>query len=160
LICDINYSRTDRFFSYTQTDNTRSIIMDEETLSRFPDNSLNTQAGSWRLIAIGDGPLGFDECGIVSEFSRPLSEHGIQLFYLSTFHSDYIMVNDQDFEDAVKYLEQTAKSPKVEDMVRKRASISSVNSLSSTTQAEQDDGQEEEKGSSGFQDLVEEGVPV
>ncbi|KAG0326958.1 GATS protein-like 3 [Podila horticola] len=151
-------TRTDRFFSYTQTDNTRSIIMDEETLSRFPDNSLNTQAGSWRLIAIGDGPLGFDECGIVSEFSRPLSEHEIQLFYLSTFHSDYIMVNDQDFEDAVKYLEQTAKSPKVEDMVRKRASISSVNSFSSTTQAEQDDGQEE-KCSSMFQELVE-GVKV
>ncbi|KAF9312087.1 GATS protein-like 3 [Podila horticola] len=152
-------TRTDRFFSYTQTDNTRSIIMDEETLSRFPDNSLNTQAGSWRLIAIGDGPLGFDECGIVSEFSRPLSEHEIQLFYLSTFHSDYIMVNDQDFEDAVKYLEQTAKSPKVEDMVRKRASISSVNSFSSTTQAEQDNGQEEEKCNSMFQDLVE-GVKV
>ncbi|KAF9325154.1 GATS protein-like 3 [Podila minutissima] len=154
-------TRTDRFFSYTQTDNTRSIIMDEETLLRFPDNSLNTQAGSWRLIAIGDGPLGFDECGIVSEFSRPLSEHGIQLFYLSTFHSDYIMVNDQDFEDAVMYLQQTAKSPKVEEMVRKRASISSVNSSSSTTQPEQEDGQEEEeKDSSWFQEPMEVVVPV
>lgn len=134
--------------------------MDEETLSRFPDNSLNTQAGSWRLIAIGDGPLGFDECGIVSEFSRPLSEHEIQLFYLSTFHSDYIMVNDQDFEDAVKYLEQTAKSPKVEDMVRKRASISSVNSFSSTTQPEQEDGLEQEHDTSMFQDTVEVGLSV
>ncbi|KAF9367218.1 GATS protein-like 3 [Podila verticillata] len=134
--------------------------MDEETLSRFPDNSLNTQAGIWRLIAIGDGPLGFDECGIVSEFSRPLSEHEIQLFYLSTFHSDYIMVSDQDFEDAVKYLEQTAKSPKVEDMVRKRASISSVNSFSSTTRPEQEDGLEQEQDTSGSQDPVEEGVPV
>ncbi|KFH71723.1 hypothetical protein MVEG_02018 [Podila verticillata NRRL 6337] len=153
-------TRTDRFFSYTQTDNTRSIIMDEETLSRFPDNSLNTQAGSWRLIAIGDGPLGFDECGIVSEFSRPLSEHEIQLFYLSTFHSDYIMVSDHDFEDAVKYLEQTAKSPKVEDMVRKRASISSVNSFSSTTQPEQEGSLEQEQDTSGFQDPVEEGAPV
>ncbi|KAI9240737.1 MAG: ACT domain-containing protein [Podila humilis] len=134
--------------------------MDEETLSRFPDNSLNTQAGSWRLIAIGDGPLGFDECGIVSEFSRPLSEHEIQLFYLSTFHSDYIMVSDHDFEDAVKYLEQTAKSPKVEDMVRKRASISSVNSFSSTTQPEQEGSFEQEQDTSGFQDPVEEGAPV
>ncbi|KAG0335774.1 GATS protein-like 3 [Podila humilis] len=128
-------TRTDRFFSYTQTDNTRSIIMDEDTLSRFPDNSLNTQAGSWRLISIGDGPLGFDECGIVSEFSTPLSEHEISLFYLSTFHSDYILVNDHDFDESVSYLEQTAKSPKVEEMVsRKRSSVSSATSVSSSSQ--------------------------
>ncbi|KAF9408312.1 GATS protein-like 3 [Podila epigama] len=123
-------SRSDRFFSYTQTDSTRSIIMDENTLARFPDNTLNMQAGCWRLIAIGDGPLGFDDCGFVSEFSRPLCEHEIQLFYLSTFHSDYIMVNDQDFEAAVAYLEDTAKSPTVESMIyRKRVSVSSVTSL-------------------------------
>ncbi|KAF9572168.1 GATS protein-like 3 [Mortierella alpina] len=102
--------RNDRFFSFTQTDTTLSIIMDDATMSLFPDHTLNTQAGDWRLIAIGDGPLGFDECGIVSEFSRPLSENGIGLFYLSTFNSDYIMVNDQDFEQAVACLQQTAQT--------------------------------------------------
>ncbi|KAG0054511.1 GATS protein-like 3 [Gryganskiella cystojenkinii] len=102
-------NRQDRFFSFTQTDTTLSMIMDDQTLSVFPEHTLNTQEGDWRLIAIGDGPLGFDECGIVSEFSRPLSEVGIGLFYLSTFNSDYIMVNDQDFEEAVSCLEETAK---------------------------------------------------
>jgi hypothetical protein len=82
--------------------------MDDTTMSLFPDHSLNTHAGDWRLIAIGDGPLGFDECGIVSEFSRPLSEGGINLFYLSTFSSDYIMVSDHDFERAVTRLHETA----------------------------------------------------
>lgn len=86
-----------------------SIIMDDATMSLFPDHTLNTHAGDWRLISIGDGPLGFDECGIVSEFSRPLSEHGIGLFYLSTFSSDYLMVNDQDFDQAVSCLEETAR---------------------------------------------------
>jgi len=103
-------NREDRFFSFTQTDTTLSIIMDDATMSLFPDHTLNTQEGDWRLIAIGDGPLGFDECGIVSEFSRPLSESGIGLFYLSTFSSDYIMVNDQDFEQAVICLEETSRS--------------------------------------------------
>ncbi|OAQ34703.1 hypothetical protein K457DRAFT_133169 [Linnemannia elongata AG-77] len=103
-------NRVDRFFSFTQTDTTLSIIMDDATMSLFPDHTLNTQEGDWRLIAIGDGPLGFDECGIVSEFSRPLSESGIGLFYLSTFSSDYIMVNDQDFEQAVACLEETSRS--------------------------------------------------
>lgn len=102
--------REDRFFSFTQTDTTLSIIMDDATMSLFPDHTLNTQEGDWRLIAIGDGPLGFDECGIVSEFSRPLSESGIGLFYLSTFSSDYIMVNDQDFEQAVACLKETSRS--------------------------------------------------
>ncbi|KAG0368657.1 Cytosolic arginine sensor for mTORC1 subunit 2 [Gamsiella multidivaricata] len=100
----------DRFFSFTQTDTTLSIIMDDATMSLFPDHTLNTHAGDWRLIAIGDGPLGFNECGIVSEFSRPLSENGISLFYLSTFSSDYIMVNDQDFEQAVARLHLTAQT--------------------------------------------------
>ncbi|KAG0254738.1 GATS protein-like 3 [Mortierella polycephala] len=102
-------SRSDRFFSFTQTDTTMSIIMDDATMNLFPDHTLNTHAGDWRLIAIGDGPLGFDECGIVSEFSRPLTENGISLFYLSTFNSDYIMVNDHDFEQAVACLHETAK---------------------------------------------------
>lgn len=99
----------DRFFSFTRTDTTLSIIMDDATMSLFPEHTLNTHAGDWRLIAIGDGPLGFDECGIVSEFSKPLAENGIGLFYLSTFSSDYIMVNDQDFELAVTCLHKTAK---------------------------------------------------
>ncbi|KAF9339697.1 Cytosolic arginine sensor for mTORC1 subunit 2 [Linnemannia elongata] len=106
----IRLLEVDRFFSFTQTDTTLSIIMDDATMSLFPDHTLNTQEGDWRLIAIGDGPLGFDECGIVSEFSRPLSESGIGLFYLSTFSSDYIMVNDQDFEQAVACLEETSRS--------------------------------------------------
>ncbi|KAG0248927.1 GATS protein-like 3 [Mortierella polycephala] len=91
------------------TNTTLSIIMDDATMSLFPDNTLNTQAGDWRLIAIGDGPLG-DKCGIMSAFSRPLNENGIGLFYLSTFNSDYIMVNDQDFEQTVDYLEKTART--------------------------------------------------
>lgn len=108
LVLDYSYHRMDRFFSFTRTDTTLSIIMDDATLSLFPDHTLNTHAGDWRLIAIGDGPLGFDECGIVSEFSKPLAENGISLFYLSTFSSDYIMVNDQDFEQAVTCLHKTA----------------------------------------------------
>ncbi|KAF9101507.1 GATS protein-like 3 [Mortierella sp. AM989] len=100
----------DRFFSFTQTDTTLSIIMDTATMSLFPDHTLNTQAGDWRLISIGDGPLGYDECGIVNEFSKPLGENGVGLFYLSTFSSDYILVNSQDFERAVACLEESAKA--------------------------------------------------
>ncbi|KAF8930188.1 GATS protein-like 3 [Dissophora ornata] len=104
------------------TETTLSIIMDDETLSLFPEHALNTHAGDWRLIAIGDGPLGFDECGIVSEFSRPLSQSGINLFYLSTFNSDYIMVNDHDFNQAVARLHETANAP-VDDISNKSSMV-------------------------------------
>jgi len=102
--------RDDRFFSFTQTDSTLSIIMDAATMSLFPDHTLNTQEGAWRLISIGDGPLGFDQCGIVSEYSTPLSEQDIGLFYLSTFSSDYIMVSDQDYERALECLKEAAEA--------------------------------------------------
>ncbi|KAF9998475.1 GATS protein-like 3, partial [Modicella reniformis] len=108
---------------------TLSIIMDAATMSLFPDHTLNTQAGSWRLISIGDGPLGFDECGMVSDYSRPLSENEIGLFYLSTFSSDYIMVNDQDFERAVSCLEEAAKEAAAVAAAAAASSLSS--SLSS-----------------------------
>ncbi|KAI7824424.1 hypothetical protein BC939DRAFT_144099 [Gamsiella multidivaricata] len=104
-------NRDDRFFSFTQTDSTLSIIMDEATMSLFPDHTLNTQEGDWRLISIGDGPLGIEEeSGIVNEFSRPLGGDGVGLFYLSTFSADYIMVSDQDFDRAVECMESTARS--------------------------------------------------
>ncbi|KAI8600755.1 hypothetical protein EDD21DRAFT_125110 [Dissophora ornata] len=120
-------NRDDRFFSFTQTDSTLSIIMDGATMSLFPDHTLNMQAGAWRLISIGDGPLGFDECGVVNEFSRPLSERGVGVFYLSTFSADYIMVNDQDFDRAIICLEDTAKALSVS------SPISPISPLSPTS---------------------------
>ncbi|KAF8923034.1 GATS protein-like 3 [Dissophora ornata] len=121
------FKRDDRFFSFTQTDSTLSIIMDGATMSLFPDHTLNMQAGAWRLISIGDGPLGFDECGVVNEFSRPLSERGVGVFYLSTFSADYIMVNDQDFDRAIICLEDTAKALSVS------SPISPISPLSPTS---------------------------
>ncbi|KAF9436776.1 GATS protein-like 3 [Entomortierella beljakovae] len=99
---------SERFFSFTRTDNSLSLIMDDVTMSLFPEHTLNTHEGDWRLISIGEGPLGFDECGIVSEFSLPLCDSKISLFYLSTFCSDYIMVSDEDFEQALACLCKTA----------------------------------------------------
>ncbi|KAG0196695.1 GATS protein-like 3 [Mortierella sp. GBA30] len=138
-------NRNDRFFSFTQTDTTLSIIMDDATMSLFPDHTLNTQAGDWRLISIGDGPLGFDGCGTVSEFSRPLIENGIGLFYLSTFKSDYIMVNDQDFEQAVACLNETAQKEEWKGSYSLSSSVSarspaapSVGVASSTKDQQQD----------------------
>ncbi|KAG9070317.1 GATS protein-like 3 [Linnemannia hyalina] len=122
------------------------IIMDDATMSLFPDHTLNTHAGDWRLIAIGDGPLGFDECGIVSEFSKPLTENGIALFYLSTFSSDYIMVNDQDFELAVTYLHKTAKVSSDEVPASKGVTDQGVTTLKGGGGGDTDDDDEEDYG--------------
>ncbi|KAG0020562.1 Cytosolic arginine sensor for mTORC1 subunit 2 [Entomortierella chlamydospora] len=146
---DANYPhRADRFFSFTRTDNTLSMIMDDATMNLFPENSLNTHAGDWRLIAIGDGPLGFDECGIVSEFSRLLSVNGIGLFYLSTFSSDYIMVSDQDFEQAVACLRETARASDEEASVSIDPSRSTSNQKNALEDADlHSSGSESEIGS-------------
>ncbi|KAF9967215.1 GATS protein-like 3 [Mortierella alpina] len=132
-------TRLDRFFSFTQTDTTLSLIMDDATVALFPDHTLNTHAGDWRLIAIGDGPLGFDECGIVSEFSRPLNDNNISLFYLSTFNSDYIMVNDHDFDQAVACLHATANVPVQEPAPAAETVVSTQGELD-TSHAVHDEG--------------------
>ncbi|KAG0291652.1 GATS protein-like 3, partial [Dissophora globulifera] len=158
-------NRDDRFFSFTQTDSTLSIIMDDATMSLFPDHTLNTQAGDWRLISIGDGPLSLgpapvssplglvhdsqndndsseirSSCtGTVSDFSRPLGEDGIGMFYLSTFSENYLMVNEQDFDRAVECLEEIAKrTASTLASATEASSISPMSPLSMT----QEDGQE------------------
>ncbi|KAF9160812.1 Cytosolic arginine sensor for mTORC1 subunit 2 [Mortierella sp. AD011] len=135
-------------FNANYPHSTLSMIMDDATMNLFPENSLNTHAGDWRLIAIGDGPLGFDECGIVSEFSRLLSENGIGLFYLSTFCSDYIMVSDQDFEQAVACLRETARASDKETSVSIDPSQSTSNQKDTIEDADlHSSGSESEIGS-------------
>eukprot|EP00742_Colponemidia_sp_Colp-10_P006309 GILJ01006763.1.p1 GENE.GILJ01006763.1~~GILJ01006763.1.p1 ORF type:complete len:326 (-),score=48.95 GILJ01006763.1:82-966(-) len=94
----------DRLVSFTWTDDEVSLILDEQSVNQFTESSLVRSPGSWRPIAVGDDPLGFDETGIVCSQAEPLFQAHIPLFYLSTFSTDYTLVMQADLDRALEVL--------------------------------------------------------
>jgi hypothetical protein len=92
-----------RFFSYTETGEEYSLIMDKNCMKTFPEHSI-TSGSHWRLIKVADGPLGFEEFGIVAALAQPLTSNKISLFYVSTFFTDYALVPEQNLRKAIDCL--------------------------------------------------------
>uniref|UniRef100_A0A8C6TNH3 Cytosolic arginine sensor for mTORC1 subunit 2 n=1 Tax=Neogobius melanostomus TaxID=47308 RepID=A0A8C6TNH3_9GOBI len=85
-----------RFFSFSLIEGYISLVMDEQTAQRFPNNVLFTSASGelWKMVRIGGQPLGFDECGIVAQISEPLATADIPAYYISTFKFDHALVRN------------------------------------------------------------------
>lgn len=94
------------FFSYTETDEEVSLILNSATAAIFPPDSINLHTEGWRLLKVesGDKPLGFDETGIVSSIADPLAKAKLSLFYVSTFSTDYPLVPASDLPRAAQVL--------------------------------------------------------
>lgn len=55
--------------------------------------------GGWRALQVR-GPLDFTLTGILSSISQPLADAGIPIFALSTYDTDFILVKEDQLEDA------------------------------------------------------------
>ncbi len=96
------------FFSITKVNRTNSLILPNEHTCLFKEDQLHTWADTWRLIQIGDGsPLGFDECGIVADFTLPLEQKEICICYLSMYLTDFVLVSASEFQTAMDALKET-----------------------------------------------------
>jgi len=95
----------DRFLSFTDTGDEISLVIEEKDLLIFPSNTLEHTNQTWRAIKIDEGPLGFEATGIVSSIAQPLSQHNIFIYYISTFQTDYTLVQYKDLQAAIATLE-------------------------------------------------------
>lgn len=88
----------DLFFHFSIIDGDVSFILDEEAMLKFPPNTIYHSAAQekWRIIQVGDTPLGFDECGIVAKIAEPLATEQISIYYISTFNYDHALVPEED----------------------------------------------------------------
>ncbi|MCI9135848.1 MAG: ACT domain-containing protein [Lachnospiraceae bacterium] len=59
----------------------------------------------WRGFRI-EGVLDFSLVGILSEISGILASHGIGIFAVSTYNTDYILVKKENFDKAMEALAQ------------------------------------------------------
>lgn len=76
--------------SVTRTDAELSIVCDEAVVpSDVPAE------GGWRCIRVR-GPLGFGMTGVLASLASPLAGAGVSIFVISTYDTDYLMVQERD----------------------------------------------------------------
>lgn len=90
------------FFSITRTPEELSVVCQENSIPVNVPADIKAEMG-WNCLKI-EGPLDFGLTGILAGISRTLAEHGISIFAISTYDTDYILVKETDMEHAVKAL--------------------------------------------------------
>lgn len=86
------------FTSITRTSDELSIVCPQD---KIPGGVLAEK--DWRTFKV-KGPLGFVLTGIVASLSKPLAETQISILYISTYETDYLLVEDKNLEKAKKIL--------------------------------------------------------
>ncbi len=104
-ICKVeDYSLVDLDAEYSflgKTDEERSLVCSTEDV---PANVLRRDDG-WKGFRV-QGVLDFALVGILSKISTTLADNGIPIFAVSTYDTDYIFVKDENYQKALKVLEQ------------------------------------------------------
>lgn len=93
------WAATSMFHSITRTCNELSVVCAESSVP--PEIHAERKR---RLLKI-EGTLAFTLTGILHSIAAPLAEAEISIFAVSTYDTDYILVNDADLERALAELE-------------------------------------------------------
>ena len=108
-VCKVkDYSGIDltRPFCFTgATDEEYSLVCPEELV---PDNTTERDDG-WRGFRVV-GQLDFSLIGILARISGILAANGIGIFAVSTYNTDYILTKEENFEKALRVLEEGLES--------------------------------------------------
>jgi len=88
------------FVSVTRTAAELSVVCAEEAVPA----GVRCEAG-WRCLRV-KGPLGFGLTGILASLAGPLASSGVSIFVVSTYDTDYLMLQQRDLERGVFALER------------------------------------------------------
>ena len=92
------------FWSYTQSDDEISLIIDEKSLALFPEEAIVGSSTRWRPLRLCGKSFAFDETGVVSAMFAPYEE-GMPLLNISTFSTNISLVEEGDLERALESFE-------------------------------------------------------
>ncbi|KAG7379308.1 GATS protein-like 3 [Phytophthora pseudosyringae] len=102
---------TPRFLSYSETGHDISLVTSDEcflekarALMEQGDQGVLVSPDFWRPVQIGNTKLGFAETGIVAGQTRVLVNAGTTVFYLSTYATDFMLIKEDEWEDALPIL--------------------------------------------------------
>lgn len=86
--------------SVTRTAAELSIVVDEEAVPEYA-----TAERGWRALSVR-GPLDFFLTGVMASLAGPLADGGIPIFVVSTYDTDWLLVQDGDLDRAVDVLQR------------------------------------------------------
>lgn len=90
---------SDQYWFLSKTDEELSLVCSTRCV---PEDTVDREDG-WRGFRI-QGVLDFSLVGILSKLSATLSEEKIGIFAVSTFNTDYILVKEENFGQAIRAL--------------------------------------------------------
>lgn len=88
-----------QFWFFGKTDEELSLVCETPLV---PKESMEREDG-FRAFRI-EGTLDFSLTGILSRLSAVLADHGIGIFAVSTFQTDYILVKKENYKKAMEKL--------------------------------------------------------
>ncbi|HSD65637.1 MAG TPA: ACT domain-containing protein [Vicinamibacteria bacterium] len=80
------------FVSITRTDAELSIVCPQEAVPP----AARAERG-WCCLRVA-GPLGFGVTGILASLAGPLASSGVSIFVVSTYDTDYLMLQERDLD--------------------------------------------------------------
>jgi len=84
-----------RFFSITRSSDELSVI----TETTFVPEKLRTEV-SWRCMKV-HGPFALSDVGVLASLVAPLAAAGVSVFTISTFDTDYLLVQRIQLREAL-----------------------------------------------------------
>ena len=99
-----NWANSQTFLSLTRTTDELSVVCPERDVP----SAVGCQR-SWRCIKVS-GPLDFEQTGVLSALVRPLAREEISVFTMSTYDTDYLLVQDKNLASAIDVLRRAGHS--------------------------------------------------
>jgi hypothetical protein len=94
----LSNSTTGEFTSITRTADELSVVCPTENLPRDVQSSHR-----WICLKL-EGPFPFSLTGVLLSFIQPLSDNGIPIFAISTYDTDYVLLQEPDSNRALDAL--------------------------------------------------------
>jgi hypothetical protein len=86
------------FLSLTRTEDELSAVCEESCVPA----GVKCRRG-WRCFKVR-GPLDFSQVGVLAALAAPLGEAEISIFVISTFDTDYLLVEEENLQRSVRVL--------------------------------------------------------
>jgi hypothetical protein len=91
-----------KFYSITRTSEEISIVCPAENVPADTRPSLR-----WVCLKL-EGPFPFSQTGVLLSFIEPLSSNGVPIFAISTYDTDYVLIQEEFRSTALGLLQKAA----------------------------------------------------
>lgn len=94
-----DWIHTSSFVAITRTAEELSVVCQQQVVP----NDVK-KVDNWRMFKV-EGPLDFSQVGVISSLATPLAESKIPIFVISTYNTDYLLVESLHVAQAKSVLQ-------------------------------------------------------